>query len=87
MRNGMQPYQQAPVQSLNESIERTKALMNQMKGMPNQEAMISNLLKQNPQLGFLAGMIRNGNSLEGIAKQMAQAGGYDLDQIINGLNT
>ena len=86
MRNGM-PQRQPQQQQLNESIERTKALMNQMKSMPNQEAIIFNLLQQNPQLGFLSNMLRNGNSLEGIAKQIAQYNGYDINTILSQLNT
>ena len=45
-----------------------------------------NLLKQNPQMGFLSNALRNGQSLEGIAKSMAQAGGYDINEIIKGLS-
>lgn len=44
------------------------------------------LLQQNPQLGQLSSLLRQGNSLEGIAKNMAQMSGYDINEIINGLN-
>ena len=88
MRNAAQIPQQPPQsqQSLNESIERTKALMQQMQTLPNREAMINNLLQSNPQLGMISTMLRNGNNLEGIAKQMAQMGGFDLNSIINRLS-
>ena len=56
-----------------------------MKGMPNQEAVITALLQNNPQLQSLIPLLRNGNNLEGIANQMAQMGGFDLNQIINQL--
>jgi hypothetical protein len=53
MRNAAPQTMRQPSQQqaqLNESIERTKALMQQMKGMPNQEAVITALLQNNPQL-------------------------------------
>lgn len=59
--------------------------MEQLQATPNMEAALMNLLKQNPQLGNIATMVRNGQSLEGIAKSMAQAGGYDINEIIKGL--
>ena len=58
-----------------------------MKNMPNQEAVITNILQQNPQLGFLSGMLRNGDNLENIAKQIAQFKGYDINTILQRLNT
>ena len=88
MRNAMPQTMRQPSQSqtqLNESIERTKALMQQMHGMPNQEAVITTLLQNNPQLQSLIPLLRNGNNLEGIARQMAQMGGFDINQIINQL--
>ena len=42
-----------------------------MQTLPNREAMINNLLQSNPQLGIISTMLRNGNNLEGIARQMA----------------
>ena len=52
MRNGLQPYPQTQQhqsqEALNESIERTRATMQQLKGLGNQEAIIAQLLKQNP---------------------------------------
>ena len=88
MRNAAPQTMRRPSQQqaqLNESIERTKALMQQMKGMPNQEAVITALLQNNPQLQSLIPLLRNGNNLEGIANQMAQMGGFDINQIINQL--
>ena len=85
MRNGALPPQQMPQQSLSDSIEHTRALMQQMQSLKNPETIIMNVLQQNPQLGFLSGMLRNGNSLEGIANQIAQAKGYDINQVINQL--
>ena len=53
MRNAAPQTMRRPSQQqaqLNESIERTKALMQQMRGMSNQEAVITALLQNNPQL-------------------------------------
>lgn len=59
--------------------------MQQFKGMNNPEAAIMGLLQQNPQLSQVASMVRNGNSLEGIARQMAQEKGIDINQLISQL--
>ena len=83
MRNAMP--QQTPQQPLDASIERTKAIMQQFKGMNNPEQAIMGLLQQNPQLGSIASMVRNGNSLENIARSMAQSRGIDINQLINQL--
>ena len=87
MRNAAQPLPQQPMsqQQLNESIERTRALMQQMQNIPNKETIITNLLQQNPQLGFLSNMLRNGNNLEGIANNMAQVQGININQLIQQL--
>ena len=85
----MQPYPQTQQhqqqEALNESIARTRAAMEQFKNAPNKEAVIMEILQKNPQLGGIANLLRNGSSLEGIARSMAQAGGYDINQIIKGL--
>ena len=88
MRNAAQPLPQQPMsqQQLNESIERTRAIMQGMKNLGNQEVVIANLLQQYPQLGFLSNALKNGNSLEDIAKQMASMKGYDINEILQGLN-
>ena len=89
MRNAaLQPQQQQrqlSQEQLNESIARTRATMQQCRMMNNPEAAMMALLQQNPQLGQLSSLLRQGNSLEGIAKNMAQMGGYDINEIINQL--
>lgn len=67
------------------NIDGVRALMQQYKNNPDPQSMITNLLQQNPQLGAISGMLRNGNSLEGIARQMAQTRGIDISQLINQL--
>lgn len=59
--------------------------MQQFKQINNTEAAITNLLQQNPQLGELSLLLRQGNTLEGIAKNMAQINGVDINQLINDL--
>ena len=85
MRNGM-PYPQQPSQQqLNESIERTRALMQQMTTMNNKEAVIANLLQNNPQLGSIIPLLSNGTSLENIAIQMARANNIDPNFLLSQL--
>lgn len=87
MRNGM-PYQQQPSQQqqLNESIERTRALMQQMSSIGNKEAFITNLLQSNPQLSAIIPLLHNGGNLESIATQMAQTNGINLNNLIKKLS-
>ena len=87
MRNAI-PQQQAqlPPPSLSESIERTRAIMQRMKFINNQEIIVNNLLQSNPQLQAITPLLRNGNNLEGIAKQMAQVKNIDINQLINQLS-
>lgn len=79
MRNGML---NSPQQY---NIEGVRALMQQYKNNPDSQAMVSSLLLQNPQLGQISSMLKNGNSLEGIARSMAQQKGIDIDQLISQL--
>lgn len=83
MRNGT-PRQQQP---LSESIEATRALMQQMKNSQNPQAILAQALEHNPNTAMIANMLKNGNSngLEGIAKQIAQMKGYDINQVISQL--
>ena len=89
MRNGLQPYpqtQQAQRQQvLNESIERTRAMMAQVKNSPNPQAMLAQILQNNPNTAAISQMLHGGNSLEIIARQMAQAYGEDINNIISRL--
>ena len=49
--------------------------------------IVNNLLQNNPQLASITALLRQGNNLENIAKNMAVMKGYDINEIINGLNT
>ena len=75
----------AQQQQLNESIEQTRNLMQNMRNTPNMESVIMNLFQNNPQLQALVPMLRGGNTLENIAKQMAQSKGIDIKDVIKKL--
>lgn len=59
--------------------------MQQIQNSPNQQAMLAQLLQNNPNTAAIANMLNNGNSLEGIARSMAQAKGIDIMQLIKQL--
>lgn len=83
MRNGLnQPQQQMP---LNQSIDAVKGVMAQIKGAQNPQAMLAQMLQNNPNTAFISNALKGGNSLEGIARQMAQQRGIDINQLINEL--
>lgn len=89
MRNGQQPYPQTPQhqqqQSLNDSIERTRAMMQQVKNAQNPQAMLAQMLQSNPNTAAIANMLKGGSSLENTARQMAAASGIDIEQLIKQL--
>ena len=83
MRNGI-PQQQPP-QSLNQSIESTRAVMDMIKNSQNPQAMLAQVLQNNPNTAAISNMLKNNGSLESIARQMAQARGIDINQLLNQL--
>ena len=58
--------------------------MQQVKNAPNQQAMMVQLLQSNPQISNLAAMLKN-NSIEDIARKMAQTQGIDIEKLISQL--
>lgn len=76
MRNGLQPQPQP--QQLN-NIDQVKNLMNTVRMSANPQQYLVNIINQNP---MLASMLKNGNNLQAMAQQMAQARGIDLNQLI-----
>ena len=85
MRNGVLP-QRTQQQQLDESIQRTRAMMQQIKNSQNPQAMLASMLQSNPNTAAIANMLHgNGGNLEQIAKSMAQAGGFDINEIIQQL--
>ena len=49
------------------------------------EAALAQFLQNNPNTGMIANILNSGNSLEGIARNMAQASNVDINEVINGL--
>ena len=58
--------------------------MQQIKNAQDPQAMLAQLLN-NPNTAAISGMLRSGNSLEGIARQMAQQQGVDINQLLRQL--
>ena len=62
-------------------------MMQQVKYAQNPQAMLAQLLQNNPNTAAIASMLKNNNgSLETIARQMAQERGIDINQLINQLS-
>ena len=59
--------------------------MAQVKNAPNQQAMLAQILQNNPNTAAISQMLHSGNSLEIIARQMAQACGADINDNISRL--
>ena len=59
--------------------------MQQVRSAKDPSAMLEQILQNNPNTPMIANMLHNGGSLEGIARQMAQARGIDIDQLIKQL--
>ena len=89
MRNGQQPYPQTPQgqqqSALNESIARVRNMMQQVQAAQNPQAMLAQMLQNNPNTAAIANMLKGGGDLESMAKQMAAASGIDINQLIKQL--
>lgn len=85
MRNGQQP-QLGQTQSLDSSIQQVKGMMQQLKMASNPQQTLMGMIQQNPQFVQIVQMMKmNPNGLEGVAKQMAQANGVDLNNLVKQL--
>lgn len=75
MRNGQLPYPQTQQalqqQQLNQSIEAVRGMMTQVKGAQNPEAMLAQMLQNNPNTAAIANMLKSNGNLESVARQMA----------------
>lgn len=60
-------------------------MMQQVKGAQNPQAMLAQMLQNNPNTAAISQMLRGGNSLESIARQMAQQRGIDIEDLVNQL--
>ena len=81
MRNGMQPQPQQP--NLNASVAQVKGMMQTLRNAANPQQTLMGMIQQNPQFAQIAAMMKNNpGGLEGVARQMAQQNGIDINQLI-----
>ena len=74
---------QSTSQQLNDSIAQARRMMQTIQNASNPQVALSNFIQNNPYSAAIASMLRNGGSLEGIAKNMAQQYGIDINDLIN----
>ena len=60
--------------------------MQQVKNAQNPQAMLAQILQNNPSTPFISNLLKNGQNLEGIARSLAQAKGEDINDIIRRLS-
>ena len=61
-------------------------MMQQLKMASNPQQTLMGMIQQNPQFAQITQMMKaNPNGLEGVAKQMAQANGVDLNNLLKQL--
>ena len=77
--------QQRSQQQLNNSIAQAKQMMHMVQMAQNPQAELANLIRNNPNSAAISNMLQNGNSLEQIARNMAQQNGIDINNLINQL--
>ena len=61
-------------------------MMQAIKTAENPQLALANILNNNPNSAYISQMLRNGNSLEGIARMMAQQKGVDINEVIRQLS-
>ena len=66
--------------------QQVKEMMRQVQNSPNKEAMLMNLLQQNPNIQKISGLIKMGNgNLQQAAQILAQQKGKNLNDLIQEL--
>ena len=60
--------------------------MQMIQNSNNPQAELASIIQNNPNSAALAAMLRGGNNLETIARNMAQQYGYDINDVINRLS-
>ena len=86
MRNGASPQQMQQPQ-LDASIEKVRGMMQSLQMASNKEAMLKQMIQNNPQFAQIAAMMKmNPNGLEGVAKQMARQNGINLSELMSKLS-
>ena len=72
---------------LDASIEKVRGMMQSLQMASNKEAMLKQMIQNNPQFAQIAAMMKmNPNGLEGVAKQMARQNGINLSELMNKLS-
>lgn len=82
LRNQTQTQTPTAQLSLNNSINNIRQVMQQLQLASNPQAMLRDIIVQNPQL---SAMLANSNNLEQIARNMASVSGINIEQLINQL--
>ena len=88
MRNEM-PLPQSQMgqqEQLNRSIEQVRGMMQQVKNAQDPQAMLAQLLQNNPNTAFIANMLKSNGSLEVLARQMAYNKNIDIGNLIHQLS-
>ena len=62
-------------------------MMQTIQNARNPQAELSNFIQNNPNSAAIASMLRNGGSLESIARNMAQQCGIDINDLINQISS
>lgn len=75
-----------PAQLPLSNIEAIKQLMYQVKSSQNPQAMLAQIIQNNPNSAMLANMLKS-NTLEGIARELAAQQGIDINQLIKQLQS
>lgn len=75
------PQPQQP--NLNASVAQVKGMMQTLRNAANPQQTLMGMIQQNPQFAQIAAMMKNNpGGLEGVARQMAQQNGIDINQLI-----
>lgn len=88
MRNGTpMPQQQSGwTPQLDQATAQARMMMQQLQMASNKEAMLKQMIQNNPQFAQIAAMMKmNPNGLEGVARQMARDNGINLSELMNKL--
>lgn len=89
MRNGApMPQQQSGwTPQLDQATAQARMMMQQLQMASNKEAMLKQMIQNNPQFAQIAAMMKmNPNGLEGVAKQMARQNGINLSELMSKLS-
>ena len=86
MRNAIQPQPQPQPMGLSQqAIDDARRMMNMVRAAQDPQAALAQILQNNPNTPAIANMLKSNGNLEAIARQMAQARGINIDQLIGQL--